>query len=67
EWFDDVEFEPYAEEWQTVNGVELVLVDWTDNDGTFSEAMIYVDGQLINVYGTITPETMLTIVAHLLS
>jgi len=67
EGLDDIELDPFADEWHTTDNVEFVLVDWSDSDGTFSEAMFYLDGQLINIYGNISPETMMTIVTDYLS
>lgn len=67
EWLDEIELDPFADEWHTSGNVEFVLVDWSDSDGAFSEAMFYLDGQLINIYGNVSPETMMTIVTDYLS
>ncbi len=67
EWLDEIEVDPFADEWHTTNNVEFVLIDWSDSDGAFSEAMFYLDGQLINIYGNVSPEKMMTIVTDYLS
>lgn len=66
EFLTDAEWEPYPEEWYTLNGVDVLIEDYSDGNDAYSFASTILDGQFITVEGTISAEEMAKIVESLL-
>lgn len=64
--FDEADFEPFPEELVTINGVDVLLVDWGEEGDPFASANFIVNGQFFSVDGTLSPKQIRLVVESLL-
>jgi len=65
DWLDAADYEPYDGELVTINGIDALLEDWTDEYGPYSIATFIKDGQFIVVEGNISTDEMTKVVESL--
>ncbi|MBC8508042.1 MAG: hypothetical protein ISR58_08830 [Anaerolineales bacterium] len=65
EWLDAAEYDPYADELASINDVDLLLEDWTDELGAYSIATFIHAGQFIVIEGTISADEMTKVIESL--
>jgi hypothetical protein len=66
EWFEEAEFEPYDEERYTIQGIDVIIEDWSDDYGIYNIATFIHDEQFIVVEGTISLDEIESVVESLL-
>lgn len=67
EWTAEANFEPYPVEIKTIEGVTVIIEDYTDEEGPYSFATFLQDGQFIVVEGNISVEEMVKVVENLVT
>jgi len=66
EFYDDAEWEPYDDELHTLKGTTVLIEDYSDDNGPYSFATYFLEGQFIVVEGNITTSEMSRVVQSLL-
>ncbi len=65
-WLDSADYEPYDDELVTLQGLDILMEDWTDEYGAYSIATFIRNGQFIVIEGTISTDEMTKVVESLL-
>ncbi len=66
EFLTEADWEPYDEEWHTLNGIDVLIEDYTDEYGPYSIATYLLGGQFIVVEGSVSVAEMANVVESLL-
>lgn len=66
QFFTDVDWEPYEDEWRTLRGVPVIIEDYSDDLGAYSFATWMLDGQFFVVEGNLTILEMEKVVTSML-
>jgi len=64
-WYIDTDYTPYDDEILTINGIEIVFVDWTDDIGPFFDFSFIYAGKFVVIEGTLTMDEMTKVVESL--
>ncbi len=66
-WLAEANYQPSEADFHTLNGVQALIEDYSDESGPFSYAYVIYDGQFIALEGTISTQEMQWVLESLLT